>query len=159
MHASGLDDADNSVDFLAELSARSGWPLEDLHFLLDAGAWQRFTHPAQGAAASIQLDLGRERFPFQFRTQRISVQSAQLYLKLRPDAAIDPEASLLSGATLRLPSDVEGPLTFEPSGQPPLPPLPMATGSRMARRNPGAGRSMYPQLRPISSPTSKSCSS
>jgi hypothetical protein len=49
--------------------------------------WHRFLHPTDLTATSqtMQLDLGFERFPFQFRSKRIQISGVDLFLKLKDE--------------------------------------------------------------------------
>ena len=64
--------------------------------------WHRFLHPAAGATspATMQINLGKDRFPFQYRSSTIQITQAQFAIVLRgSSSSSDPSA--LSGLVLR----------------------------------------------------------
>lgn len=75
-----ISDRDNAP--LARLfSAKHEFPTE----------WYRFLHPTDSTATSqtLQLDLTKERFPFQFRGKTITISQVTMFLKLKEGFASD----------------------------------------------------------------------
>ena len=86
--------------------------------------WNRFLHPADPAAGkmivhSLPIDLGRERFPFQFRAKAISTNKVMLFLKVGDGYAYDDPNAL--GVHLRkesVASTSDLPINFVRGGSP-----------------------------------------
>jgi hypothetical protein len=53
-------------------------------------AWSRFLHPTDVTASqqTLQLDIGMERFPFQYRGKTITCQEAEIFLLMKEGASL-----------------------------------------------------------------------
>jgi peptidoglycan hydrolase-like protein with peptidoglycan-binding domain len=71
--------ADENGNMARLFSAKHEFPTE----------WYRFLHPAEATAAgqSLQIDLTRERFPFQLRGKTITITQVKMFLILKDEAA------------------------------------------------------------------------
>jgi hypothetical protein len=89
---------------LSVFSARHEFPSE----------WHQFLHPEQEAAEpSLQIDLSKGRFPFQFKDTPITIDQIDLYLQIQDEAAT---AISSTPVTLTLPDGTEiSDQAFEPS--------------------------------------------
>jgi hypothetical protein len=99
--------------------------------------WHRFLHSAEPDGAQVlELDLGRERFPFSVRDRGIAIEAVELFLQL--DETVQDEAV----------TALELPFSLTPTGGAPVAGRLEAAGSPLAgvpfgSASPGAGEGLY----------------
>ena len=72
------------------------------------GEWHRFLNPATGETHVLELDLNQDRFPYMFKDKVITLNTAQLFLKLKKEDDYKDEQPLFFNLKKEGGSEVKG---------------------------------------------------
>ena len=126
----------NQINLLRYFSLRHEYPTE----------WYKFLHPPTGgtaASASMQINLGRERFPFQYRRSTITINQAEIIVV--PKTAAPSSGSVAPQGAGSAPSSFS--LTI-PTAPPTAPPQPVSLTQQPGPAQPGQPMCFYTKSPP-----------